>query len=323
MRRRARTRLVDGGRREVRGVLVMVDRRHMEVEGRHQDMEDHRQDMVRHHQDTARRHQVTAHHQVHMDQWVAKVDQILDTLHMVDHLQEEATDRHLVDMVLRLQGMVRRRMAMVALLLADMEVPLVVVTAGRRLAMVGHSLLMEREDLLQRVARSCHQAGSSTTIQHLASHIIAIGPQARRNGRHLQGQDQHQVLHLHLDLDLDLQDQPQALLLVLLLVLAQVLVLDQALVLVQLLDPVRDQVCLQAGSRHQILQVVGLTSSTDPRTRQDGSRRHRRLWVLINVVPPRAPPLHSSSDISLITERKYEEPTALGVPGQEDRKSVV
>lgn len=294
-------------------VVVTADRRHMEVVDRHQDMVDHRLDMVLHHQVMVRHHQVTVRHQAHTDQWAAKVDLIPDFPHMVDHLQVEATDLHLVRMVLHFQVMAHRHMAMAALLLLDMEVPTVVATAGRRPTMVGHSLLSERVGHLQRVVHSFHQAGSSTTIQHLASHTTAIGPQARRNGHHRQGRDQHLGLHL----DLDLRAQPQALvlmLLVLALVLAPALVLDQVLVLAQLLDLLlQDHACLQAGSKLQILQVVGLTSSTDPRTRQDGSRQQRRLNLLIIAVPPGAPPFHSSSDISRVTERKYEEPAALGV----------
>jgi len=250
----------------------MVDRRQdMEVQVQvDQDLEDHRQDMVGHHQVMAHHRQDTVDLQQATDRWVARADLILDSPHMVVHLQV-ATDRHQEHMVLRLQAMEHLHTAMVVLLL-DMVALLVAATVGHRLATAGRHL--------QRVVRSFHQVGSSTLIQQLAGHISAIAPLARRSGIHRQERQ-------HLDL-VDLA-RPQAqllLLMVLALDLGQalVLVLDQVLdlVLLQLLDLVLllDLVCLQDGSRRQILQAAGLTSSTGRVARQDGSRQLCRLSFL-------------------------------------------
>lgn len=268
----------------------MVDRlQDMEVQVRvDQDMEDPHQDMVGHRQVMVHLRQDTADLQEAMDRWVARADLILDTPHMVVHLQV-ATEHHQDHMVLLLQAMEHLLTAMVALLLLDMVVPLVAATVDPLAAAT-----VDRH--LQRVVHSFHQVGSSTLIQHLAGHIIAIAPLARRSGSHRQ-QRQH-LAQLHLDLHLDLQEhlaqlQVQLLMLLVLalgLVQAPVLVLAQVLdlVLLQLLDLVLllDRVCLQAGSRHQILQVAGLTTSIGRLTRQDGTRHLCRLSFLTLVFSP-------------------------------------
>jgi len=253
----------------------MVDRlQDMEVQVQvDQDMEDHRQDMVRHHQVMAHHRQDTVDLQEAMDRWVARADLILDTLHMVVHLQV-ATDHHQEHMVLLLQAMEHLLTAMVALLLLDMVALLVAATVVHPLATVGRHL--------QRVVHSFHPVGSSTLIQRLAGHTSAIAPLARRNG--IRRWEHQHLGGVHLHLDLDLQEhlaRPQAQLLCSLMLLVPDLVRAPVLVLAQVLDLVLLQrldlvllpgrVYLQDGSRHQILQVAGLTSSTGRLARRNGS----------------------------------------------------